>query len=429
MINSEIQKHVRHNSAVNILDGAFFGLGMGFASTVTVVPLFINELTDSTVLIGLIPSIQMAGWHLPQILTASRVAGLRRYLPMVLWMTAHERWPFLGLGVVALGAIFLDPALTLFLAFLMLCIHALGGGFTATAWQTMIGKIMPLNFRGTFWGLQSAAASIMIAVGGYTAGVLLLELDYPYNFALCFFIAGIAMIVSWGFLAWTREPENETPPPNPESARVSWGKFATILREDSNLRAFLLARFLSQFGQMAIAFFTIYGVRQFQMNEATAGAMLAVMTIAQTISSPSLGWLGDRLGHRRVFAGGALALGGSAAVAMVAPTVEWLFLAFALAGVGHTALWTIAMTMTLEFGTDGDRPYYVGLVNTLIAPATLTAPLIGGVLADSLGFGATFGFAAVASVLTAGILFFVVQEPRVRIKEKLAAAGERQMEA
>ena len=47
MWQQEIRRHTRFNFTVNVLDGAFFGLGVGFASTVTIIPLFVNSLTDS----------------------------------------------------------------------------------------------------------------------------------------------------------------------------------------------------------------------------------------------------------------------------------------------------------------------------------------------------------------------------------------------
>ncbi len=63
-------KDLRHNYIVNLLDGAFFGFGFGFASISTILPLFISTLTDSALLIGLIPAIHNTGIQLPQIFTA-----------------------------------------------------------------------------------------------------------------------------------------------------------------------------------------------------------------------------------------------------------------------------------------------------------------------------------------------------------------------
>ena len=91
-----------------------------------------------------------------------------------------------------------------------------------------------------------------------------------------------------------------------------------------------------------------------------------------------------------------------------------LVAAFVLAGLGFPAILTIAMTMTLEFGDDDNRPYYIGLTNTLIAPATLAAPLLGGWLADMFGFAPTFALAGGAGLVTALLLLFVVRDPAPR---------------
>ena len=68
--NLNQEKNFKHNFVVNVLDGGFFGFGMGFGSLGTVLPLFISMMTDSAILIGLIPAIHVVGWQLPQLFTA-----------------------------------------------------------------------------------------------------------------------------------------------------------------------------------------------------------------------------------------------------------------------------------------------------------------------------------------------------------------------
>src|SRR5690606_8737875 len=135
LLQSPHDQHLRHNFTVNVTDGAFFGFAIGVASLVTVILLFVATLTDSTVLIGLVASIHMVGWQLPQVLTANRVAKLRRYRPMVVFMTLHERLPFFGLALVAVLVPVIGRELALILTYLTLIWQGLGGGFTATAWQ------------------------------------------------------------------------------------------------------------------------------------------------------------------------------------------------------------------------------------------------------------------------------------------------------
>ena len=101
MDSQPLPSHLKHNLIVNILDGAFFGLAIGFASYVTVIPLFVNSLTDSATLVGLVPAIHAVGWQLPQLFTAARVTRLRRVKPMVMWMTVQERLPFIGMAIIA----------------------------------------------------------------------------------------------------------------------------------------------------------------------------------------------------------------------------------------------------------------------------------------------------------------------------------------
>jgi predicted MFS family arabinose efflux permease len=50
--------------------------------------------------------------------------------------------------------------------------------------------------------------------------------------------------------------------------------------------------------------------------------------------------------------------------------------------------------------------------NTLIAPATILAPFLGGWLADAAGYPATFITAAVMGLLTAILMHFFVHDTR-----------------
>lgn len=416
MWHQEIRRHIRFNFIVNVLDGGFFGLGVGFASTVTVIPLFVNSLTDSKLLIGLIVSLHTVGWQLPQLLTATRVSRLRRYKPMVLWMTIQERFPYLGLALLALLIPTLGKDWGLLLAFILVAWQALGAGFTANPWQSMVGKIMPSERIGTFFGTQSAAASLLASGSAVVAGFLLQTVAAPHNFALSFLLAGVFMAISFVFLALTREPEHPVDD-NEDVPRPGWDRMVTIVRQDANFRWFLVARMLSQVAWIAISFYTVYAVRQFQLNEETIGFLTGLLMVCQAIANPLLGWIGDHWGHRTVYAAGALMMTASAALALFAPAVGWLYAAFALAGFSNAAVWSIAMSFTLEFGTGSEKPLYIGLANTLIAPVTLLAPIVAGGLADAFGFPIAFALSVVTGLATALVLQFVVRDPQPGAKK------------
>jgi MFS family permease len=412
----EFQKHLRFNFLANLMDGAFFGAALGFASFVTVIPLFVSTLTDSAVLIGLIPAIHSMGWQLPQLVMANRVSQMRQYKPAVLWLSIHERLPFLGLAIVAWFLPSLSSGAAVAVIFTLLVWQGLGGGFTAIVWQSMIGKIFPNDRIGTFFGAQSAAANLLASLAAIGAGILLERLDSPLDFTLCFLFASASLLLSWGFLALTREEERH-PGGGFEKNSAFLANLGYILRRDKNFRWFLSVRMLSQFTFMASAFFTVYAVNDHGVSEGTIGLMTGVLMAAQVTVNPILGWAGDRFGHRLILLIGISSSIIASALAWIAPSGGWFFLIFIMTGISYVAAWTAPMSMTLEFGNPVERPAYIGLANTLVAPSTFLAPLFGGWLADTAGYQATFITSAVAGLFTALVLYRGVQDPRNLPKE------------
>ena len=410
-LEKDIRQNLKHNVTVGLWDGGLFGVALGFASFGTILPLFVASMTTSALLIGLVPAIHSVGWQLPQLFTASFVSRLRKYKPNVLLMTIHERIPFLGFAIVALLLPTIGLQAGLIATFILLIWQGLGGGFTANSWTSMISKIIPPETRGTFFGLQAGLANLFISGSAVAAGYLLDYLDSPLDFAACFLIASIFFTLSWFALALTREPE-DTEKIIPEEKTHFWDDSKRILGKDKNFNWFLVARFLSQFATMGFSFYIIYALRRFNMDSITAGFLTATLTISQTVANIGMGWIGDRVGHRAMLILGAVAALLSSILAWNAASITWFYPIFLLTGLANVSIWTIGMAMTVDFGTESERPLYIGLSQTLTAPATIIAPLIGGWIVDKAGFIPTFTISIVLSLAMIGILIFLVKDPR-----------------
>ncbi|MCY3780978.1 MAG: MFS transporter [Chloroflexi bacterium] len=423
MLSPELNSKLRHNAFVNIMDGALFGLGvMGLASYVTIIPLFLSFLTESTALIGFVAALFHIGWQVPQLLTSSYVAGLERFKPMVLVATLFERLPYFGLALVALAIPTVGTDVALILTLLLLAVQSLGGGFTGTPWQSMISKIMPAHRLGTFFGVQSACVNLFGAGGALLASVILERLDYPISFSLLYVVTGISLVISFFFLAWTFEPKSA---PQDVVERMNWRDFGRrlrrILNANYNFRWFLIARGLTSLSLTVISFYTIFAIRRFDMSPETVGVMTSVLLLANTLSSSVIGWVGDRWGHRRVLILANLLTVLGIGIALTATDGNWFYLVFALTGIVNATQWTTIMTITVQFCSVAERPFYIGMANTLIAPVTVFAPIIGGWLVDAVSFELTFGIFALAGLLS--ILVFVIPMEDPRGKVKISPAG------
>lgn len=415
-MDAEIRKNFRFNYFVNVMDGAFFGFGLGFASFSTVLPLFISSMTDSAILIGLVMAVHSLGWQLPQLFMAKSIARQRRYKPMVVMLTIHERVPFIGLTLIALLLPKIGLTAGLALTFLMLAWQGFGAGFTANPWQVMIHKVIPPDYLATFFGVQGAAANLLASGAAIIAGTILDRQAYPNNYALVFALTCACLLVSWFFIALTREPEHEVNHEKVTQNSVIRNALE-ILRKDKNFTWLLISRFLSQFGVMGFNFYAVHVVKNLGASEIQAGVMTSILMISQVVMNISLGWLADRWSRLNVLKVGFMAMGLSATVAWIAPSFNWFYLVMVLTGVANTALWTIMMALTLQFGDDTNRPVYVGMANTLIAPFTITAPLVGGWLANLAGYQTTFLASVFFSILATIVLHFRVHNPREKSSE------------
>ncbi len=407
----EQTRFLRHNFLVNILDGGFFGAGLGFASFTTILPLFVSSLTHSAILIGLIPAIHNMGWQLPQLLTAQSITRLKEYKPTVMILAIQERLPFLGLAIVAWIVPLVSKSLALTVIFFLLIWQGLGGGFTANPWQNLIARIIPSPNRATFFGLQTSASSLFASIGAVIAGFILEQFASPLDFSLCFLTTGFLMACSWYSLKQTREPAcpdiTNTVNFNIPLHQSVW----KILRKDKPFGWLLITKMLYQFVTMAFAFYTVYAVQKHGMTVLTVGILTSVLFITQVVANPLVGWIADRWNKRYVMAIGTLVGAASAFLARLAPSPEWFFMVIILDGLSITAYWTVTFAVTLDFGQENDRPVYIGLANTLVAPATIVAPILGGWIADSFGYQTTFLMAAIAGIVTTIILLLVVTDP------------------
>jgi MFS family permease len=76
------------------------------------------------------------------------------------------------------------------------------------------------------------------------------------------------------------------------------------------------------------------------------------------------------------------------------------------------------MNIILEFCEPEDRPTYIGLTSTLLAPTRALGPILGGWLATLLDYRGMFLVALALSLLGGGMLLGWVREPRQTTDEE-----------
>jgi len=420
--DQEVAANSRWNFAVNVLDVTFFRFGVSFVSQATIMPLLVSQLTPSKIAVGLIPATFSLGFFLPQLFTADFTEGLRHKKPFVMLMSAlGERLPYLLIGLAVWWLAEPAPTVALVALYLLLATSAITAGMATPAWFDLIAKVIPVHRRGVWFGMGNSLGALLGIVGAVLAGRILAAWPFPRNFGLCFILAFAVLVISWVGLALNREPESLTIKPR-AGLRHYFGQLPDVLRRDDNYARFLISRSVANLGGMAAGFFMVYGKENIAGALEQVGALTAMLVASQAVMNLLWGVVGDRKGHKVVLCGSAFSMALAAAVTWMAASPAWLWVSFALLGIAVAGESTSGLNIILEFCAPEDRPTYIGLTNTLLAPVRALAPIVGGWLATWAGYQGMFVVALLIATLGGVLLTLWVREPRhVRQQEVVVA--------
>ena len=412
----EVERNLRHNFTFNLLNSSFLTFGTSLVSTGVILPLFVSNLSNSKVLVGLIMTITFAGQFFPQLFTAPIVARFRQVKKfLVPSVFIAERLPFLLLGPAIFILVPLNPQLALVVFFILLTWNAVGAGFNAVGVQELYARIIPLGRRGRLAGISGAIGIGLALIGAFVSRSVLAKQPFPNGYALLFLVAGVSAFIAWLWLTRIREPQQPILPQQ-QSFASFYKKIPVILAKDSNYSRFLIAMCVLYLGGMSGNFLAVAAKERWGLPESVIVTFPIAMYIGQALGNLVCGWIADRIGYKvlQIIANAA-----NVALLLVAILAKapWLFyVIFALKGLSIAAD-VLGNMITLEFSSVEMRPTYIGIYNTASGVVFIFSPLFAGVLAERIGYIGLFWITAAITTLGIGMLQFMVRDPRTMAKK------------
>jgi EmrB/QacA subfamily drug resistance transporter len=138
--------------------------------------------------------------------------------------------------------------------------------------------------------------------------------------------------------------------------------------------------------------------------------------VAETVTMPLYGKLGDVIGRKRVLLGAIVLFLSGSALSGVAGSMGQLVAFRALQGLGAGGLIVTAMAAVADLVPPRERARYMGLIGSVFAVASVAGPLLGGLFVDHLSwrwvFYVNLPVGAAALVVIAGRLPAAVRRER-----------------
>ncbi len=410
-MSSGYQAHeTRRNYGLLVAEGILFTVGLVFFDPNTVLPLLMERLTGSAVLIGVLAAVQPLAKGFAPIVSGNWISSLAYKKRFLVTAMSIGRLP---LWILALALIWVPRAPGFLWAVLLLVIQVLfwfGDASGDPAWMDMVGKSVRHDRRGRFFATRQVVGGLLSVVAGIVvAAVLGLEgLRFPVNYGVVVLIGAVIYLANVGTFVGLVERPSST------SDRLPLGAlFRGLPRYLGANRPFALTMgvlVLFNMARLAIPFYIVFGRQVFGLPDSALGIIIPVQMAGRIAGAVLWGVLGDRLGHQRAIAG----------VVLVSAVPSALALALTFTAPGSLAIVPFALLFfVLGFALEGgypfinymlavvpehERPRYAGLMGIGFVPAAL-APVLGGLIIQFWTYGALFAITAVLSVLALIVAF------------------------
>lgn len=270
-------------------------------------------------------------------------------------------------------------------------IDRLGKGLRTAARDSLLLENTDTANRGYIFGFHRAFDSLGAVVGPLAALVLLTTLHE--NIRLTFFLAVIPSVIAVLLLIFlVKEKKAISNRPKPKLFQFRWRTL------DTKLKLFLGISFIFALGNSSNTFLLLRG-SNLGLSVTLVVATYVLYNITQTLLATPLGILADKIGARKVFAGGLLVFSAVYFAFGFITNPIFLFLLFPLYGIYIAATDGVSTAYVSSFITQEVSGTYFGAYYSITAIGNFLASLIGGLLWITVSPSSTFYFGAITALL------------------------------
>jgi len=390
------------NFWLGVYNGIFVNGSEAFFHSTLVLAPFLAALGAPAVVVGLVPTLRIGGWFLPQLFVAHRLAPQPLKMPWYRRMSLVRvsAWTVMTGAVFAFGG---RPGLVVVVVLAMIAVNAVAGGVTGVPFADVTAKVVPHMRLGTFWALRNAIGGALALLAGLVLRHILGSgVPFPRDFGTVFLLGTVLAGIAYLSFSLVREPAGRPALKRPFLTMI--GGIPGVLRRDVSLRRFLRVRFLGLLLQLADPFYAVYAIDVLGAPARVLGTYVIVATFASIAANFVFRVPANRARNVTILQLGIVLLLLAPVTALLAPGWHPFALVFVFSAAGNSSVGIAAWNLLYALAPEDERTMYVGLSNTFLSLPSL-APVLAGALLPLLGYGTVFAAAGVSGALALAFAF------------------------
>ncbi len=394
---AQLPRPERRNLRAFFFDGVFSAASD--AIFLTYQTLYVLALGATNAQIGLmsaLSSLSATVLLMPGAMWADRS---KRRKPLVLW--AGGGVARLMILLLAVLPFLFKGAAAVYVAIALNVIMAGAGNLAYSAWVSLTADIVPLSWRGRFFGTRNMMMGVVTIAMTLLAGQLITGMGSISGYQVAFLVAFLIGMASTYSYAQIKEPEKSS---QPHEAQVySLSALLASLRSDRSFLAFCLYAMIWNFSlNIAGPFFNVYLVKDLGATAFMVGFLSIVSSISGLPAQRLFGQLNDRLGPRKV-----IVLTGS--IIPIVPlawyfiTATWHVIPINIVSGFLWAGYSLAMfNLLLAIAPEEQRARYSAMFQISVAISLALGATVGGLIANRWGIPLVFVISAIGRAVGAG---------------------------
>jgi MFS family permease len=409
---SFIWANLRRNYIGNFVHGMLGMTGFRLINAPTFMPAYLYLVSGSNTVVGLGLALQQMGGIISPLVAGAAIEHRPKIMPMAIVLGSLGRLAILGMALT--GWFLRDQAQVLTLL-MFVFLFGVFMGAQRVAFTLLMSRVIPISLRGRLQAWRNAVGGLIAAVlayfsGKYLIGANVLGNGYATTFILAFFLTSAGL---WFLQHQIREP---VPPTIREPVRMRdrMRDIPALIAANRDYRWFLIMQMLATSARIATPFYILHVGATMHLDGATLGLLSLAYLGADTVSNILWGYLGDRSGFRVVLVLSMTIWIASTLLLLTLHAPLAVFVAFFGLGAAAAGYMMASQTMILEFGHRDDLSMRIGISATAEGTMATIGPLVGGAVADLLGYNVVFG-ASLGLLAAALLTLIVIKDPRKRV--------------